>query len=121
MLALALQGMVMAKRKKRAQATRRAKTAKRRKVRKHAKSVRRKAAKRASASAAPRKRVKAESKRAPANDVPRAQSVIVDIVEEPLPGVTVVTEYEAMEISGQNAKPEQPVKNRGAKPPESET
>jgi hypothetical protein len=36
------------------------------------------------------------------------ETVIVDMIEEPVPGVMVVTEFEATEIRGPNAKPEQP-------------
>ena len=122
----------MAQRKKQA-AARRGKAATRGKTRKPAKSVRGKAAKRTSAKATPRKRVtKAKSKRAVAKKVvptgetvivdmvPIGETVIVDMIEEPVPGVMVVTEFEATRIRGPNAKPEQPEESRGAAPPESE-
>ena len=85
----------MAQRKKRA-AARKRKAATRGKARKPAKSVRGKAAKRTSARATPRKRVtKAKSKRAVAKKVvPTVETVIVDMIEEPVPGVMVVTEFE---------------------------
>ena len=111
----------MAKRKKRA-AAHRGKAATRRKARKPAKSVRGKAAKRTNARATPRKRVtKAKSKRAVAKKVvPKVETVIVDMIEEPVPGVMVVTEFEATGIRGPNANPEQPNESRGTAPPKSE-
>ena len=111
----------MAQQKKRV-AARSGKAATRGKARKPAKSVRGKAAKRTSAKATPRKRVtKAKSKRAVAKKVvPTVETVIVDIIEEPAPGVMVVTEFEATGIRGPNANPEQPEESRGAAPPKSE-
>ena len=111
----------MAKRKKRA-AARRGKAATRGKARKPAKSVRGKTAKRTSARATPKKRVtKAKSKRAVAKKVaPTVETVIVDMIEEPVPGVMVVTEFEAMGIRGPKAKPVQPKESRGTAPPELE-
>ena len=52
--------------------------------------------------------------------VPIVETVIVDMIEEPVPGVMVVTEFEATAIRGPNAKPEQPKESRGAAPPKSE-
>jgi hypothetical protein len=111
----------MAQRKKQA-AARRGKAATRGKTRKPAKSVRGKAAKRTGAKATPRKRVtKAKSKRAVAKKVvPTVETVIVDMIEEPVPGVMVVTEFEATAIRGPNVKSEQPEESRDAAPPESE-
>jgi hypothetical protein len=111
----------MAKRKKRA-AARRGKVATRGKARNPAKSVRGKTAKRTSARATPKKRVtKAKSNRAVAKKVaPTVETVIVDMIEEPVPGVMVVTEFEATAIRGPNAKPDQPKESRGAAPPKSE-
>ena len=111
----------MAKRKKRV-AARKRKAATRGKTRKPAKAVRRKAAKRTSARATPRKRVtKPKSKRAVAKkEIPTVGTVIVDIIEEPVPGVMVVTEFEATGIRGPNANLEQPEDTRPAIPPESE-
>ena len=108
----------MAQRKKQTAARRRT-AAPRGKARKPAKSVRGKAAKRTSAKAMPRKRVtKAKSKRAVAKKVvPTVETVIVDMIEEPLPGVMVVTEFEATGIREPSANLEQ---SRGAGPPESE-
>ncbi len=115
------QAAVMAKRKKRV-ATRRRKAATRDKARKTVKSGRGKTAKRASAAATPRKRVtQAKSKRAVARKVaPTIETVVVDMIEEPVPGVMVVTEFEAMGIRGPNTKPEQPNESRGTAPPKSE-
>jgi hypothetical protein len=112
---------VMAKRKKRA-AARRGKAATRGKARKPAKSVRGKSAKRTSARATPKKRVtKAKSKRAVAKKVvSTVETVIVDMIEEPVPGVMVVTEFEATGIREPNANPEQPKESRGTASPESE-
>jgi len=114
------QAAVMAKRKKRA-AARRGKAATRGKARKPAKSVRGKTAKR-TARATPKKRVtKAKSNRAVAKKVaPTVETVIVDMIEEPVPGVMVATEFEATGIRGPNANPEQPKESRGAAPPKSE-
>ena len=111
----------MAKRKKQA-ATRRGKAATRGKARKLAKSVRGKKAKRISARAKPKKRVpKAKSKRAVAKKVvPTVETVIVDMIEEPVPGVMVVTEFEATGITGPKAKLGRPEQSPGAAPPESE-
>ena len=112
------QAAIMAKRKKRA-AARKGKAATRGKTRKPAKSVRGKTAKRTSARATPKKRVtKAKSKRAVAKKVaPTVETVIVDMVEEPVPGVMVVTEFEATGIRGPIAKPEQPKESQGTTPP----
>ena len=111
----------MAQRKKRIVARRR-KTATRGKARKPAKSVQGKTAKRTSARATPRKRVsKAKSKRAVTKKVvPTVETIIVDMIDEPVPGVIVVTEFEATGIRGPNANPEQPEESRGAAPPKSE-
>jgi hypothetical protein len=48
------------------------------------------------------------------------ETVIVDMIEEPVPGVVVVTEFEATGIRGPDANPEQREESRGAAPPESE-
>ena len=115
------QAAVMAKRKKRA-AARREKATTRGKARNPAKSVRGKTAKRTSARATPKKRVtKAKSNRAVAKKVaPTVETVIVDMIEEPVPGVMVATEFEATEIRGPSVNPEQPEESRGAAPPKSE-
>ena len=86
----------MAKRKKRA--VRKAK-ATRKKTRKPAKSVRGKLAKRKGAKARSKKRATKAKKRSVVKKIiPTAETVVVDIVEEPTPGVMVVTEIEATEI-----------------------
>ena len=111
----------MAQRKKRVVARRR-KTATRGRARKAAKSVSGKKAKRTSARVTPRKRVsKAKSKRAVTKKVvPTVETIIVDMIDEPVPGVIVVTEFEATGIRRPNANPEQPEERRGAAPPKSE-
>ncbi len=45
------------------------------------------------------------------------ETIVVDVVEEPVPGVTVVTEFEATEV--REASPQEPEESRSA-PPESE-
>jgi hypothetical protein len=119
--ALIEQAAVMAKRKKRV-AARRGKAATRGKARKPAKSVRGKSAKRTSARATPKKRVtKAKSKHAVVKTlVPTVETVIVDMIEEPVPGVMVVTEFEATGTREPNATPKQPKESRAAATPESE-
>jgi hypothetical protein len=51
---------------------------------------------------------------------PTVETVIVDMIEEPVPGVMVVTEFEATGIRGPNAKSEQPNESWGTAPPKSE-
>ena len=111
----------MAKRKRKATAHR-GKVATRDKARKPGKSVRGKTAKRTTVKATSRKRVtKAKLKRAVAKKVvPTVETVIVDVIEEPVPGVMVATEFEATEIRGPSVNPEQPEESRGAAPPKSE-
>jgi hypothetical protein len=48
-----------------------------------------------------------------------SKTVVVDVVEEPVPGVTVVTEFEATEVRDVSGVPEEPEESRSA-PPESE-
>ena len=100
----------MVQRKKRA--TLKAKSTARAKARKASKSARGKAANRTVAKPTPKKRLaKPEPKRAGAKKVarkkvrsmkppstPAVQTVVVDVIEEPVPGVTVVTEFEAIEV-----------------------
>jgi hypothetical protein len=50
---------------------------------------------------------------------PVVETVVVDVVEEPVPGVTVVTEFEAAEVREAGAAPEQPEESRSA-PPEAQ-
>jgi hypothetical protein len=123
----------MAQRKNRA-AARRGKAATRSKARMRTKSARGMSAKSATARAASGKRVtKAKSKRAVAKKaVPikarrpkppsttSVETVIMDMIKEPVPGVVVVTELEATGMRGPNAIPEQPEEIRGAAASESE-
>ena len=48
---------------------------------------------------------------------PVVETVVVDVVEEPVRGVTVVTEFEAMEV---REAPRQSEEGQGPAPPESE-
>ena len=48
---------------------------------------------------------------------PVVETVVVDVIDEPVAGVTVVTEFEATEM--REASPEHPEESRSA-PPESE-
>jgi hypothetical protein len=47
------------------------------------------------------------------------ETVVVDVVEDPIPGVAVVTEIEAIEVREAGAGPEEPSEGRSA-PPASE-
>lgn len=108
----------MAKRKKRASA--RKGKATRRKARKSAKSLRRKPAKPRKTKAKLKRRATKTKKRAVAKSVvPKVETVVVDIVEEPIPGVMVVTELEATEIRGSSVSQEQPDEGRGEAPSKS--
>jgi hypothetical protein len=121
----------MAQRKKRA-AVRKGKSTPRGKTRKASKSARAKAAKRTIAKAMPRKRsAKAKPKLVGAKKVarkkgrsvkppssPAVETLTVDIIEEPVPGVTVVTEIEATEVREPSA--EQQEESQDSTPPESE-
>ena len=100
----------MAQRKKRGAA--RKATLKRGKAPKRA--ARTRVAKRVAAKTAPKKRMtKTKAKRAVTKKAPikapgppqqqgdvAAETVIVDVIEEPVPGVTVVTEFEATRVQG---------------------
>jgi hypothetical protein len=124
---------IMAQRKKRP-TVRKGRPTTRRKARKSSMSARGRPAKRSVARAMPRKRLaKAKSKRGGAKKVarkkvramkpsstPAVETVVVDVVEEPLPGVTVVTEFEATEVREGTAALEQPEESQGSKPPGSE-
>ena len=103
------QAATMAQRKKRP-TVRKEKSATRRKARKPSKSARARPAKRIVARATPRKRL-AKAKGKPAAKkarkkvgamkpptTPVVETVVVDVIEEPVPGVTVVTEIEATEV-----------------------
>ena len=99
----------MAQRKKRP-TVRKGKSTARRKARKPSKSARGRPAKRTVARAIPRKRLaKAKLKRGAKKarkrvravkppSTPAVETVVVDVIEEPVPGVTVVTEFEATEV-----------------------
>lgn len=94
--------MVMAKRKRRASARKKT-PSKRRKGSKRSVAVREKGAKRAARKTTARKQAKRLARKKPAApkrpQKPVAEIIedtIVDIVEEPIPGVTVVTELEAV-------------------------
>jgi hypothetical protein len=112
---------VMAQWKKRA-AERRGKVATRDKARKPVKSVHGKATNRTRAKTTPRKRLtKAKPKRAVVKKaVPTVETVIVDMIDEPVPGVMAVTEFLATGMRGSNANPEQLKESRGAAALESE-
>lgn len=69
---------------------------------------------------------KAKSKRAPVKkiqqkkvrpirppNIPAVETVILDVIEEPIPGVMVVTEFEAVEVEP-SAGPEQPEESQGS-------
>jgi hypothetical protein len=98
----------MAQRKKRGAA--RKATLKRGRASKRA--ARTRMAKRVAAKTAPKKRVtKTRAKRTVTKKAPTkapeppqqgtaAETVIVDVIEEPVPGVTVVTEFEATRVQG---------------------
>ena len=49
---------------------------------------------------------------------PAVETLTVDVIEEPVPGVTVVTEIEATEVREPSA--EQPEESNDSTPPESE-
>jgi hypothetical protein len=97
----------MAKRKKRA-VVRKGKTT-RGKARKVVKSVRGKPAKRKVAKAKSKKRATKTKKRAVAKRIiPTVETVVVDVIEEPVPGVVVVTELEETKIRGPNMSQDTP-------------
>jgi len=50
---------------------------------------------------------------------PAVETLLVDVVEEPIPGVAVVTEIEATEVREAGAGPDEP-EERGSAPRESE-
>jgi len=94
-------------------------------------SLRGRSAKRTVARAAPRKRLaKAKFKRGAKKTqkrvkvvkpptTPAVETVIVDVIEKPVPDVTVVTEFEATEVREVGGTPEEPEESRSA-PPEAE-
>jgi hypothetical protein len=120
----------MAQRKKRA-TVRKGRSTARRKARKPSKSARGRQAKRTVARATPKKhlakaKVKRGAKKVARKKVravkppstPAVETVVVDVVEEPLLGVTVVTEFEATEVREASAAPEEPEEGQGPAPPE---
>jgi hypothetical protein len=110
----------MVQRKKRAKA-RRGKSASRGKARK-TKSALGKAAKRTAARSKPRKSLaaKAKSKRARAKNGARralptkkpSTPTVVDAIEEPASGATVITDVEAAQVREPSADPEQPAEDQ---------
>ena len=93
----------MAKRKKRA-AARRGKA-----TRRPVKSMRGKPARRKVAKAKSKKRTTKTKKRAVAKSMaPTVETVVVDVIEEPVPGVMVVSEFEATEIHGPSVGQDMP-------------
>ena len=112
---------VMAQWKKRA-AERRGRVPTRDKACKLVKSMHGKAINRARVKTTPRKRLtKLKPKLAVVKKaVPTVETVIVDMIDEPVPGVMAVTEFLAMGMRGSNAKPEQLKESRGGAPLESE-
>jgi hypothetical protein len=96
---------IMAQRKKRP-TVRKGKSIARRKARKPSKSARRRPAKRTVSRATPSKRLaKAKLKRGAKKarkmkppSTPVVETVVVDVIEEPVAGVTVITEFEATEV-----------------------
>jgi hypothetical protein len=121
----------MAQRKKRA-TVRKGKSTARGRTRKASKSARAKAVKRTVAKPTPRKlsakakpklvgakkvaRKKGRSMKPPSS--PAVETLTVDVIEKPVPGVTVVTEIEATEVRERSA--EQPEESQDSTPPESE-
>ena len=86
----------MAKAKKRIAA--RKKASKRGKA--SAKPSRKKAAKRATPKKRPRKTTaKIAPKKAPRQNVPVVEDTIIDVIDEPIPGVVRVTEYETIRMT----------------------
>jgi hypothetical protein len=67
-----------------------------------------------------KKAVPIKARRAKPPSTMSVETVIVDMITEPVPDVVVVTEFEATGTRGPNAIPEQPEESRGAAPPESE-
>ncbi len=120
----------MAQRKKRPPVRKRkAKSIARRKARKRTKPARKRPVKRTAAKATPRKRLAEAKLKRGAKKVrkqvktmkpsaPVVETVVVDVVEEPVPGVTVVTEFEATQVREAVADPEEPDAGRTAPPEE---
>jgi hypothetical protein len=64
-----------------------------------------------------RARKKVRARKPPSTPV--VETVVVDVVEEPIPGVTVVAEFEAAEVREASAGPAEPEES-GSATPESE-
>ena len=123
----------MAQRKKRA-TVRKGKSTARGRTRKASKSARAKAVKRTVAKPTPRKlsakakpklvgakkvaRKKRRSMKPPSS--PAVETLTVDVIEEPAPGVTVVTEIEATEVREPSPGAEEPDESDDSTPAESE-
>ena len=94
----------MAKRKKRAKVLRRKSTNVRGKARKASRSARGKAKKRMIARAKPKRaRVKKAARKKVQRmkqETPAVETVVVDVIDEPVPGVITVTEFEETEVRG---------------------
>jgi hypothetical protein len=121
----------MAQRKKKRPPVGKRKSIARRKARKPSKFARKRLAKRTLTKAIESKRpakakLKGGAKKARKKvsvrkppSTPVVETVVVDVVEEPVPGVTVVTEFEATEVRDSGAGREESEESRSA-PPESE-
>jgi hypothetical protein len=123
----------MAQRKKRA-TVRKGKSTARGRTRKASKSARAKAVKRTVAKPTPRKlsakakpklvgakkvaRKKGRSMKPPSS--PAVETLTVDVIEKPVPGVTVVTEIEATEVREPSPGAEEPDESDDSTPAESE-
>jgi hypothetical protein len=117
----------MAQRKKRpAVRKRKGKPTARRKARKPSKPARKRPLKRTVARATTRKRsakakLKGGAKKARKKvraikppSTPVVETIVVDVVEEPVPGVTFVTEFEATEVRETGGGPEEPAEDQGS-------
>ena len=117
----------MARQKKRT-AIRRRRSAVRGKSRETSRSARGKTAKRSAAKPMPKKRLtKAKPRRARAKKalrknvqpmqserIPVRESVIVDVIEQPVPGVITITEFEETEVREESVDRVQPEADRGS-------
>ena len=94
----------MAKRKKRAKVLRRKSTKVRGKARKASRSARGKAKKRMIAGAKPKragvKKAARKKVQRMKQETPAVETVVVDVIDEPVPGVITVTEFEETEVRG---------------------
>jgi hypothetical protein len=94
--------LIMAKRKKRAKVLRRKLATARDKVRKASESARAKTKKRTIATAKPKRAgvQKAAHKKVQRikQETPAVETVVVDVIDEPVPGVITITEFEETEV-----------------------